>query len=332
MKHYYTTALFLASSASTLTPFATIASNWTVLDDMEDPAFPAWTLTHTQGVASLNSVTDRSDATNQALDLSVYTNTISDRAVACAVLPLDTPIADGATGTIYLRYWEEANGRDYNYGFSDLPITPNGNGGYSAPWDWNDFEGIIQMAPNTSILNVRDGSSYWPLTADQGITDAAIEHGIWYEIWIVITNAVGTTNDEYAIYIKGGAYTSQTLLQVQTGTASFDTSHFRNGTTESIKNVFIRTQIDPKTPNNNDPVYIDQVAQAPGVELTSGIATDLCAWSYCPDKDGYVDTGNWMGWLNVTLQPWIYSYSLKSWLYMAENAMSSHGAWVYLKK
>ena len=56
------------------------------------------------------------------------------------------------------------------------------------------------------------------------------------------------------------------------------------------------------------------------------------AYGY-PVTDGVIDTGPFLGYLNVTLAPWIYSYAFENWLYWEEpqhDFQTSHGAWTYL--
>lgn len=45
--------------------------------------------------------------------------------------------------------------------------------------------------------------------------------------------------------------------------------------------------------------------------------------------DGLANTGDWMGWLSVADDPWIFSYSLEGWLYMPPQEAES-GAWLYV--
>ena len=47
-------------------------------------------------------------------------------------------------------------------------------------------------------------------------------------------------------------------------------------------------------------------------------------------SDGYVNTEDWMGWLNILNEPYIYSESLKQWMYLEEEQVSESGAWTYL--
>jgi octaheme c-type cytochrome (tetrathionate reductase family) len=45
-----------------------------------------------------------------------------------------------------------------------------------------------------------------------------------------------------------------------------------------------------------------------------------------------VDTGAWLGWLNVEFAPWVYSYTLGKYLYLPEESLSESGAWIYIMK
>ena len=45
----------------------------------------------------------------------------------------------------------------------------------------------------------------------------------------------------------------------------------------------------------------------------------------------WVDTAPWMGWLDVTTSPWIYSLSMDGWVYIdGEAANAEAGAWAYV--
>lgn len=46
-------------------------------------------------------------------------------------------------------------------------------------------------------------------------------------------------------------------------------------------------------------------------------------------EDGWVDTGSWMGLVNVTNDPWIWVENLAQYLYIPADATSETGAWVY---
>lgn len=56
------------------------------------------------------------------------------------------------------------------------------------------------------------------------------------------------------------------------------------------------------------------------------------------DENGDWDSGDWMGWFNVSFDPWIWSYSLERWIWIEWVAGAPPirpdftGAWVYVLK
>ncbi len=58
------------------------------------------------------------------------------------------------------------------------------------------------------------------------------------------------------------------------------------------------------------------------------VAVELWA-GYEVDQDGWIDTGDFMGQLNVELDPWIWSSELERWIYMSEENVTDTGAWFY---
>lgn len=54
-------------------------------------------------------------------------------------------------------------------------------------------------------------------------------------------------------------------------------------------------------------------------------------WANYPvTEDSIVDTGDWMGFLNVANDPWAYSFSLDQWLYIRQSSVTENGSWVYV--
>ncbi len=64
------------------------------------------------------------------------------------------------------------------------------------------------------------------------------------------------------------------------------------------------------------------------VEQDAAVITGT--WMDYDVLDGqFVDTANWMGWMSIASDPYIYSYDMESWIYAAPEAKSNHGGWVY---
>lgn len=51
---------------------------------------------------------------------------------------------------------------------------------------------------------------------------------------------------------------------------------------------------------------------------------------FAVNQDGWVDTGDWMGWLYVGYAPWVWSQPLETFIYLPEESVSESGAWVYV--
>lgn len=51
---------------------------------------------------------------------------------------------------------------------------------------------------------------------------------------------------------------------------------------------------------------------------------------YDRDANGNVNTGSWMGWLNVTHEPAVWSYTLQNWVYLPEGNVTANGGWTYI--
>lgn len=65
-------------------------------------------------------------------------------------------------------------------------------------------------------------------------------------------------------------------------------------------------------------------------KAATAIAGGLGDWAGYPyaDTDGNVDTGDFLGWLQIS-GPYAYSYRLEIWLYLPEASVTPDGAWVF---
>jgi hypothetical protein len=50
------------------------------------------------------------------------------------------------------------------------------------------------------------------------------------------------------------------------------------------------------------------------------------------DAEGYVHTGEWMGIINVELDPWVYVYDLQQWVFLPQGQDMAGGGWINLMK
>jgi hypothetical protein len=68
------------------------------------------------------------------------------------------------------------------------------------------------------------------------------------------------------------------------------------------------------------------------IETTDSGGNDDMWGGYPMDEMGYVDTGDWMGFLYVGSTPWIWVVDQSKWVYMTEPADGAAGAWAYFPK
>ncbi len=52
------------------------------------------------------------------------------------------------------------------------------------------------------------------------------------------------------------------------------------------------------------------------------------------EKDAYgnVDTGDWLGFINVEYAPWVWLWNHEKWLYMPEDYITDNGSWGYFRR
>lgn len=61
------------------------------------------------------------------------------------------------------------------------------------------------------------------------------------------------------------------------------------------------------------------------------LAAGETTWAgYVVTQDGWANTGGWMGWLNVSDAPWIWSQKLGNWLFLPEQSGLEFGAWAFV--
>jgi octaheme c-type cytochrome (tetrathionate reductase family) len=75
-------------------------------------------------------------------------------------------------------------------------------------------------------------------------------------------------------------------------------------------------------------------AEARSTQLQLMMQSDF--WAGFPvHTDGVnVDTGNWLGWVNISFAPWIYCFDLEAWMYVADpdSIPNSAGAWMFIAR
>ncbi|MEX0323739.1 MAG: spondin domain-containing protein [Puniceicoccaceae bacterium] len=74
------------------------------------------------------------------------------------------------------------------------------------------------------------------------------------------------------------------------------------------------------------------IAEALTTEPLLYIRIERERWGQYPvdGASGIVDTGDFLGLINVSASPWIWSYDLSSWIYFPEENINQNGGWTYI--
>ena len=68
------------------------------------------------------------------------------------------------------------------------------------------------------------------------------------------------------------------------------------------------------------------------IEAHADLAPPTSWAGYPIVNGGYVDTANWLGWLEVSQAPWVWSNNLNGWMYLPEDHVTGSGSWMYITK
>jgi hypothetical protein len=194
--------------------------------------------------SSARAAVDPVDAGNRVLEIS-GTSASLFRALS---------LNNGSVGTLFYRF-RTVNALDVNSG-SDLSVglsdeaAPTAFGQYEAQMTFiNSDQGVVFPGE----IRARDAG-----TADLADTFVG---STWYNVWMVIDNP----NDRFRVYLQGGAFASQTLLDAADGETWFT---FRNtagdglnGNTSPLANdlvsLFLRAGNPHRGPSWVDDIYFD---------------------------------------------------------------------------
>ncbi len=69
-------------------------------------------------------------------------------------------------------------------------------------------------------------------------------------------------------------------------------------------------------------------------KLTITFTPPPTGWAgYLIESDGRsVNTGDYLGWIDIATKPWVYVYNLGGWTYLPESHVTETGAWSYIPK
>jgi hypothetical protein len=192
--------------------------------------------------------------------------------------------------------------------------------------NWSNLSAVHRMGGQAG-MNTRneDGTAY----ASDYATDQIAE--TWYRFWMVIY----PDQFKWDLYTQGGEFTEITKVT----TAVEDGYIWRNQTFSPLNllRFYLIVGNTLETQSTGLPTYYDNIyIDRNGVNLTSPVSSVSTpmgpgVFSDYELTEGYVDTGDWMGYVYVADYPYVYSIALGSWVYSGGGG-SSGGSWFYVFK
>ena len=167
----------------------------------------------------------------------------------------------------------------------------------------------LNFALHTAAGAVQNG---YEAQGDPLTQDGFIELGKWYHYEVTVDPSAQTY--DVKIWVDG---TADPILTVS------DLTYVN-----PISGVIGRVEWQPF--GNSECVGLE--AYIDNIKITQGVDPSSTWAGFDITEDDWVDTGAWMGWLNVRHAPWLYSSSLASWLYLPESQVTGSGAWAFFTK
>jgi hypothetical protein len=260
-----------------------------------------------------------------ALPAAIYTYNTTDQIDDTRIFALSPDTAYGTSTLVTLRFGENPSNGLMSFDLSDISLPP-GEAVASAvltlytvlhnntetisftfdvhqllqPWDeatatWNQYStGNSWTAPGMA-----SGTDY--------VASSALAAG---EIAPTVTANVFTTLNLDPALVQGwidGSVSNHGLAIVPTAGVSNNASTYTQMNISSSEN----------TTEARRPVLIVTTAAQSG-------------WiGYPIEAGGWVDTGAWLGWVNVIESPWVWSVSINAYMYLPEEWITASGAYAY---
>ncbi|MFO7725823.1 MAG: hypothetical protein R6V45_09775 [Oceanipulchritudo sp.] len=312
MKTYQLVAASLAFG------LGTAGAEWTLIDNFESGGTEAWDGdsqnlqdgTHTEFEGTQEAVADPLGGNDSLVGKFSGGPEEGDNfggAVGHSI-DLPTPIEPDGVATVYFELGVGGLEQDSIFGLSS-----------KEEWEffWGDMESIFRVANLNYAFDVYNESGYE--------TFGFPFEDTWYQVWMVLDNAT----DIYTVHIKGSDdYQEQTQAITFSGNADLtmrvrsDGPIYRFGIVQNIGTVAV--------PIDRDPIYLDNLfIDYSGANLEEPSVEDEGWGPYEPDSTGWVDTGDFLGWVYPD-SGYLWVSSLSRSIYMPGDFVGEGGAWGYV--
>jgi len=211
--------------------------------------------------------------------------------------------------------WEQVTGYmtdfDVNSGEEDISFRER------LPDDGTDnAHRLLSTTSNFEVLGGEEGSGGEPYSFFDNAT---------YTVTFTLTLTDATTLTLHASLAIGDMLLSEhSQMDVDGWELTFDMLAFH-----SNSNTF-GSVADRDTPDNGidftEVTLVSKTGETGGEDMGPGVLSDFAR------TGDNVNTMDWVGWLDVSAYPWVYSYSLAGWAFINEDGADANGAWFYLAR
>ncbi|MEX0321591.1 MAG: hypothetical protein AB3N63_05490 [Puniceicoccaceae bacterium] len=188
---------------------------------------------------------------------------------------------------------------------------------------YDSFSPMMRIDSGDQNFEYRDGGNGY-------VEVIQLEAGVKYSVWIEVDYSLNFAE----FFLQGGVYATRTSV----GLGAFRKDPGDGETVDYFAALLSRgNSVDG--PKGVDHMFFDNIAY----DLTGQNATRPSTggggtgggggetWAGFPVDDmGDVDTGGWMGWVNVTNAPWVWNYTLEQYIFIEEANVSMDGAWLFV--
>lgn len=186
---------------------------------------------------------------------------------------------------------------------------------------YNSFNAMMRIDSGSDNFELYNSNTY--------NTVAQLQANEVYTVWLVLDYNLNFMQ----VYIQGGQWAEQTDLGMK---------FFRNNPDVSTEVRYLTFGLSSGHVNDLkgiDYMFFDDIAvDYTGLNLTAIDGSgggdpdpEPVFWhGFEVDSSGNTNTGNWMGWVYVENDPWIWSYELREYVYIPSQGVSLEGGWIYV--
>jgi len=182
------------------------------------------------------------------------------------------------------------------------------------------YELAVNSDTKTLRFSLRGGSG--------GDVDLHSDTALAVDTWVHIAAVYDFSAGEMRLYINGQQDPS---TAARVGTIGENGSHLTigsQGQSQYFTGMLDDLAIYPIALNEESIASQYSTGEFIGIP---GTVEYWCSYPLNPDHDYWVDTGSFLGWINVAEAPWLWSIAFDGWI-MVANCPEGAGAWVYVPR